>query len=372
MKRGSKKNRLLDFYVGIPFLFLASGFRRKRKWPPSIRRIGIFPNPALGDTLLCAGPIADLRLAFPKSEIILLITRSNNSAASLIPGVDNIVNISVSNPWQSIRAIRALQLDLLVDFTSWQRVTAAISAFSNARFVVGYYTANQFRHFAYDRTAEHRNDRHELDNHRALAACIGAVGGTFPQLIVPLATLDEIIDAANDLVVFHPWPSGMRSWLREWPDERWIELAMRLNRPGRLFVITGSPQDEPRARSISEKLMSRGAETHVFVGREGLASVARLLIRAKLLVSVNTGIMHLGALLGTPTVSINGPTAQHRWGPVGQCVAGVDTPGCSGGFLHLGFEFEGNPTDTMERISAQQVFEAAEYILRRRFAREHC
>jgi len=118
-------------------------------------------------------------------------------------------------------------------------------------------------------------------------------------------------------------------------------------------------------------LSSQGVNAHVFVGRDGLSSVARLLMRAELLVSVNTGIMHLGALLGTPTVSINGPTAQHRWGPVGRYVIGVDTPDSSGGFLHLGFEFEGNPTDTMERISTEQVFKAAQVVLRCKCDRPH-
>jgi ADP-heptose:LPS heptosyltransferase len=363
MKRGSKRNRLLDFYVGIPLLALAAGFRPKHSWPEIIGRIGILVNPALGDTLLCTGPIRDIRLAFPKSELIFLAARSNSAVANLLPGIDKIEMISVTNPLKSIRKLRALDLDLLVDFTSWQRITALITAYSGARFVVGYRTATQYRHFGYDKTVEHRRDRHELDNHRALARSIGATAGFEPQVVVPPGQLNESVETSAEIIVFHAWPSGTRSWLREWPQERWVEVAKALNRPGRLFVITGSPQDEPRSENLRQELLKHSVNAEVFVGRDGLASVARLLLRTRLLVSVNTGIMHLGAILGTPTVSINGPNAQRRWGPVGPCVAGLDTPDGFGGFLHLGFEFDGNPSDAMDRISAQQVLEAAQDLL---------
>jgi heptosyltransferase III len=363
MKRGSKTNRLLDFYAGIPLLMVASSFRVKHRWPENICRIGIFPNPALGDTLLCTGPVRDIRLAYPDCELIFISTPSNLACANLVPDVNRIQMISVTRPLRSIRELRQLHLDVLVDFTSWQRITALIAAYSGARFVVGYKTPNQHRHFGYDRTVEHRNDRHELENHRALARSIGANAGSPPDVIVPPGEIGSEIRSADEIVVFHPWPSGTRSWSREWPEDRWIALGRALSKPGRVFVITGSAADAPRSEALRDQLSRHSLAAYVFVGHDGLASVARLLRRAKILVSVNTGIMHLGAILGTPTVSINGPTAQRRWGPVGPCVAGVDAPDGSGGFLHLGFEFDGNPMDTMERISIDQVVQSAEALL---------
>ena len=76
---------------------------------------------------------------------------------------------------------------------------------------------------------------------------------------------------------------------------------------------------------------------------------------ARVLVSVNTGVMHLGAILGTPTVSINGPNRNGRWGPVGPRAIGVEAPGEGCGYLHLGFDFDGQATDCMERITVEMV-----------------
>ena len=87
-----------------------------------------------------------------------------------------------------------------------------------------------------------------------------------------------------------------------------------------------------------------------------------MLRRARVVVSVNTGVMHLAAIVGAPTVSINGPNRNGRWGPVGPRALGVEAPGPGCGYLHLGFNFDGQATDCMERISVEQVATAAEQV----------
>src|SRR5918911_1069323 len=74
--------------------------------------------------------------------------------------------------------------------------------------------------------------------------------------------------------------------------------------------------------------------------------------------SSSTGVMHLAAASGAPTVSLNGPTSEARWGPVGERVRSVnaDLPGC--GYLNLGFEYDRGRTDCMRAISVDRVAEA--------------
>jgi heptosyltransferase I len=69
--------------------------------------------------------------------------------------------------------------------------------------------------------------------------------------------------------------------------------------------------------------------------------------------------MHLAAIVGAPTVSINGPNRNGRWGPVGPRAIGVEAPGEGCGYLHLGFDFDGQATDCMERITVDMVVDAA-------------
>jgi len=371
MRRGSIKNRLLDVWVGTPLLHLLALLHRRGEAPAQLRRIGVMCSPALGDTLLFSGALQDLRALYPQAEIVHICMQQNLAAAEIIPGGSRRVVISLTKPPATVRALRAEHFDLLLDFTSWQRLTALYTLLSGARSTVGFRTAGMHRAPGYDRTVEHRADRHEVDNFRAL------LRETFAQDVpggshAPAVVVDEIaaLPFADEraIVVLHPWASGQRSWLREWPAERWVLLAQRLaERSGGLaeplFVVTGAPSDRERSEPMVEQLRAAGLRAAMFVSPDGFRTLTHLLQRALLVVSVNTGVMHLAAIAGGRVIAINGPNRNGRWGPVGPRAVGVEAPGEGCGFLHLGFNFDGNPTDCMERTSVDRVYAAADELL---------
>jgi heptosyltransferase-3 len=365
MRRGSKRNRQLDTWVGIPALNLLATFRRRNRFPALINKIGLMCSPALGDTLLFSAVAQDLRAYFPAQELVHFCMPENLAAANMIPGIDRRILIDLARPLTAIKALRAEKVDLMLDFTSWQKLTAFYTMMSGARFTVGFSTAGQHRSRGYDISVEHRRDLHEIDNHRLLLSALKIPTGHAPAITVHEAALPAELDAAEEIIVFHLWPAGVASWMREWPEERWMELASNISSPGTLFVITGGPADQPRSESFVQKLQQAGLRSHVFTGRDGMGLLCCLLLRAKLLVSVNTGVMHLAAILGTPTISLNGPTAAHRWGALGPHTANVAPADGSGGYLHLGFEYEGQPKDVMLRISTAQVLAAVTELQKR-------
>jgi heptosyltransferase III len=134
-----------------------------------------------------------------------------------------------------------------------------------------------------------------------------------------------------------------------------------LAQPQRRFVITGSPQDESRCQVLRQMFLDRDIPASIMVGRNGLSEIAHLLLNSELLISVNTGIMHLGAILGTRTIALNGPTAIHRWGALGRNAINLSPSDGSGGFLDLGFEYRGHLENVMDRISVAQVMNAIAY-----------
>jgi len=358
MQRGKALNRFLDFYLGIPVLNLLASFRRQRTFPQRPRRIGLLFNPALGDTLLASAAAQEIRSLFPEGKLILFATSSNVAAAKLLPAIDSIEVLPITNPLKSIRMLRQRKLDLMLDFTAWQRLTAMYSLLCGARYTVGFERKKQHRHRGYDKTVPHLADCHELENIRRLTRSLGSQKELAPRLVVPGGPLPQAVLQGRQIVIFHAWASGSHRWMREWPDAHWAGLARQLAVPGRVFLLTGSPADEARCDALCKELVAQGTPAEVLIGRDGLGEIARVLTYAEMLVSVNTGIMHLGAILGVPTVSINGPTAAHRWGPVGPRVANVCASDGSGEFLDLGFEFLGRSKDTMRRIPVADVMKA--------------
>lgn len=362
MKRGSVSIRLADRYAGIVALRAISVFNKRCPRPALCRTIGVLASPTIGDTLLTSGAVRDLRSAFPDARIIYFSTPGASSAAvKLIPGVDEIQAIDIVKPFFTIRTMRRCKLDLLVDFTQWQRVTAFYSGLSGARHRLGFRSDGEHRHWLYDESVPHSAKTHEIENFRALVRAVGVEATHQPALNVPN---NEPL-AAKSRIVFHPWATGDRAFLREWATENWVELARKLADDETVFLITGARAEFSRSLDLVSRLKYAGLRAEPFLARDGLLGLSREIQQSELVVSVNTGVMHLAALLGARTISLNGPTATHRWGPVGRNSCSVEPRGGGGGYLHFGFEFQGNPQDTMQRIVVEDVFTAAQELVPR-------
>ncbi|HEY4010087.1 MAG TPA: glycosyltransferase family 9 protein [Acidobacteriaceae bacterium] len=366
MQRGKPRNRHLDYWVGTPLLNLLASVHRKRLPPARVQHIGVMCSPALGDTLLFSAALQDLRTAFPSARITHVCMRQNLAAAEIIPGADRRVEIRLTHPLEAVQRMRAERFDVLLDFTSWQRLTALYTLLAGARYTAGFQTPGQQRSRGYDRTVPHREVCHEVENFRALLRGCGLEPpietGHSPAICV--ATSRDVPFAEEpDIVALHLWASGQRSWLREWAEHRWLELARRLRREDTLFVITGAPSDLPRMQPFVEEMRAAGLRCEAFVSPDGFRTLTNVLRRCRLVVSVNTGVMHLGAIAGARVVAINGPNRNGRWGPVGPRAVGVEAPGEGCGYLHLGFNFDGNPTDCMERTTVDHVYGAAQELM---------
>jgi len=275
-------------------------------------------------------------------------------------GESEVRRIRVTSPIAAARTIRAERLDVLVDFGPWPRVDALISALSGARCTIGFETPRQFRHFCYDIALKHSGEVHELMNYRALVGALGVSSTHEPQIVIDG---NPPLIRSSPYVVFHMWPGGYLSQLREWPEDRWRSLAELALAAGFAIVLTGTKGDQAGNEALIRKAPA-GVVIRNVAGELNLTNTARVLARSAAVVSVNTGIMHLAAAAGIPTVGLSGPTSVTRWGAVGRNVCNVapDAAGC--GFLNLGFEYRRHRTDCMAHISVASVWEALQQVIR--------
>lgn len=353
--------RWIDRQAGRPLVGASRLLVRKRAFPSAVERIGVLKVGAIGDTVLVSSIVADLADRFPGARIVLFGGPHNAPIARLIPELTEVVTLP-KRPRGDLRVIRSHRLDLLVDCESWLRVAALYAAWSGARFTVGFDTAGQGRGGLHDATARHGDQVHEVDNYRALLEVIGVPTGHMPRLVAP-GVLASCSYPEGPFAVLHPWPSEDGDGSRDWPFDRWAELAVALQHRGLEVVITGGPADVDRSEALCSLLRKNAVDVTDVAGKMSLPAVADLLVSSLCVVSVNTGIMHIAAALGVPTLGLNGPTASHRWGPVGPRVASVDSalPGC--GFLNLGWEYKGQRHDCMEGISVAAVIEALDDLM---------
>jgi ADP-heptose:LPS heptosyltransferase len=347
--------RLLDRYLGIPIVFFAGYCRRKGAIPVRPRRIGLLNTAAVGDTILMSGPLADLRAAYPESQIVYFSGPSNYEAACLLEGADVVVKLPVFSPLHAIREVRAQNIDLLLDFGPWCRLNAIIAIFSGADFIAGFRTSDQGRHFGYDLVVDHSEHAHELENHRGLIRALGIRPSHPPKLKCSPDENQKVYDFSRRFVVFHLWPGGSAARHKLWPLGRWVALAedLAIDRYDVVFTAAADQRqlNDSVINAVNPSLRSRMRNAAGLSLRE----TVRLLARADLVVSVDTGVMHMAAALGVCLVALHGPSSPRRWGPIGDKAIVVEAPMSGCGFLSLGFEKARGAPPCMNAITYAMV-----------------
>jgi lipopolysaccharide heptosyltransferase I len=154
-----------------------------------------------------------------------------------------------------------------------------------------------------------------VQNRRAVAAAVGSQPG--PARVDPASETDRlagrgVLDAAGlagrrPLVGIHP--SGGRR-IKQWDVGGWAEVAARLQSEfGAAVVITGSGAD----RELAQALLARVPAAVDLSGRLSLRETLGVLAGLDLFLSPDTGPMHLACAVGTPSVSVFGPSDPARY-----------------------------------------------------------
>ncbi|MDC7222661.1 MAG: glycosyltransferase family 9 protein [Spirochaetales bacterium] len=350
---GDRGNRLLrwgDRYLGIPLVYLAGLFRSKRELPRRVERIGILATAAIGDTLLLSAVLKDLQAALPQGKFTLFCGASIRGILDMSVEGMEFVPIPIRRPFKAARTIRKESFDLFIDCGPWPRLNSLLTFASRSACTIGFHSLGQGRHYVYDIPVEHRRDCHELDNLRRLLTPLGIESVSQPFLGQAES------DRENPYAVVHMFPSGYKARYKEWSDDRWIRLMNGLTERGIPLVVTGGPVDEERAGKVIA-LCDRGGLIRNGAGKSNLAQTGEILRKAVLVISVNTGIMHMAAAYGQRVVALHGPTSVRRWGPVSSDAVNFTATSPSAGCLHLGFEYDRRDSRSLDTIDPDRVLE---------------
>ncbi|SDQ24905.1 glycosyltransferase family 9 protein [Leucobacter chromiiresistens] len=164
----------------------------------------------------------------------------------------------------------------------------------------------------------------------------------------------EAVPPVTGAVVVHV---GAFYGSRQWPVERFAEVARALRDEGRRVVVTGDERDEPRAAAVASA--AGLPEEDVLAGRIGLAEFAAVIARAQLVVTADTGAGHLASAYGVPSVVIFGPAPPEEWGPPpGPHAVLTDAS------VRRGEAFAADPDPALLAVTAEEVLAAARAVMR--------
>jgi ADP-heptose:LPS heptosyltransferase len=145
------------------------------------------------------------------------------------------------------------------------------------------------------------------------------------------------------------------NWDRKvWPADRFVALYRALTAPGAPLegaraAVLGGPGAQERAMA-APVLAALGEDAVDLVGGLALPEVAAVLARCALFVGNDSGLMHLSAATGTPTLGLFGPSPVEAYAPAGRRTATAVAPGSPG-------------LDSMPGLTLEMALAAAERLL---------
>lgn len=283
----------------------------------------------LGDLLLCEPALRSLREGHPEAEIDLLTTPHSLGVLEMFDLDLNPVLFNKAMFDEPLRAIRrpaamsaALRLaarlrrqryDLVAIFhhlttSAGARKYQALAAATGAPEVAG--LDNGRGGFLTTRVIDDGfGAQHEVDYMLAVARAAGGADVT-PEPRVRVMATNSSLELPDRYVVLCP-ATGVFSKAREWPAERFAELATRLEADGLAVVIAGGP-DAVEAALVIQKATAGAID---LTGRTGLPELASVLRGAVAVVSGDSFPGHLAAAVGAPVTGIFGPSNDAAWRP---------------------------------------------------------
>ncbi len=305
---------------------------------PSVRRILVTRVDLLGDVVLSLPSVRALRRAYPDARIDMLVLGATAGILEGQPGIDHVLTFdpyfwrspaALLRPttWRRARemltTLRAARYDLAISISG--DIASILTRLSGARRRVGY-AAEAYPFLLTDALAGGRYQvrKHEVRYVLALAEAAGGIVAEDDALL-ELAVLPDAArriaatlhaarkrtGASGPLVAIH---AGARNGqAKRWPPDRIAELAGRLVRDlDALVVLTGAPSERPLAAAVL-----RGCDTPLIdlVGRTDLTGLVALLAVSDVLVTGDSGPLHVACAVRTPVVALHGPTDPALSGP---------------------------------------------------------
>jgi lipopolysaccharide heptosyltransferase II len=335
----------------------------------------------LGDVVMSSPAFKAVKESRSGRKVTLLTSPDGAKIAPMIPEVDEVMVYEA--PWMKASGHRSnsrLDLDLVerlrtggfggaVIFTVYSQSplpAALLCYFAEIPLRLAHCRENPYQlltHWIPDVHPED-NGRHEVRRQLDLVKTVGFTPKDERlSLSVPEGAGKKVealfealgIDRSLPWLVIHP---GASAPSRRYPPASFSEAATTLSRKGYQVVFTGTKGERELIDSIRQEMDGRSSSMAVLLGLEELGS---LLKEAPLLISNNTGPVHIAAAMGTPVVDIYALTnPQHTPWMTPNRVLNYDVP-CK--FCYKSICPEGHH-DCLQKVAPEMVVRAAEELVR--------
>lgn len=293
--------------------------------PQAVQRILLISSTALGDAVLSTAAMAAIRQRYPRARITALIHAPYVELFSRLPELDRAIAYrrGYQGFWPLALSLRRERPDLALILHGNEPQATPLAYLSGARFIFKLPNTSRFRFLLTNAepVVTWAAFRHGMEQRLCVAALAGAETHGVRMHLPITADARQAVDdflcqrgvAAN--VPLIGLQSGASSRSRMWPEVHFTELAAAIlaRHPTARFVLTGSPAEAAYCDRIAHKI---GATALVTAGAIPIEHLPALVHKLTLLVTGDTGTLHVAVAVGTPIVGLFAVSDPRASGPV--------------------------------------------------------
>lgn len=292
-----------------------------------LNRILAVRNDRFGEFLLNIPAFRALKQSFPEAKLILAVNPYVRELAQSMDFVDEVIawenkKHKICEIFKFAGELKNKKIDACVIFNP-SREFNIIGFLAGIPLRIGYSRKWGFLLTRRIKDKKYLGDKHEIEYNLELTGLIA--GQSEDKTLSLKIDVSLIADLLNDsgikegdkLLAVHPWTSDP---LKQWPVNNFRRLSELLaQQPDTKIVVIGGNEETPES---AEYFSNIGENVINLSGKTGLKELAVLLSKCKLLISGDSGPVHLACAVGTPVLAlfrndIPGKTAK-RWGPWGK------------------------------------------------------
>jgi heptosyltransferase I len=309
-------------------------------------RILIVRFGAMGDILHTMPAVSRLRRAWPEAQIAWVLDPRWMPLLSGCGLANHLLPLDRRSPmsvWIALRWLRNWRPEIAIDFQGLIK-SAVTSALSGASRRIGFDAESLREREAgvfYSQTVS-STASHVVLRNMDLVSSLGI--GALPELPLGPKGFPEGVLPQEDFVLAAPY-AGWKS--KQWPIERYVEIGKRLREKRGLRLVLNVM---PGAALPESEFVIRHES-----GMEGLIDATR---RARAVLGLDSGPLHLAALLGKPGLALFGPTDPARNGPHGGTVRVVRVAGAETTYKR-GLEI----SESMQQLDVERVWTSLDEVI---------
>lgn len=281
---------------------------------------------SMGDIIHAFPVAAAIKRARPDVTVDWVAKSGFVELVKLSPHVDNVIPFLSGKLWKpsTVRRVAGFLLgrvggrryDAVLDLQALFR-SGLISAFARTSVKIGFSDARELASLFYDVKIVPPPNVHAVDKLMSALEGVGIPVDGPPAFDMGIP--GEARDWADKIAPESPFIAvnpNARWATKRWPVANFAALSKEIyRRSGALTVIVGGPDDVERGEELARLI---GPAATNLTNSGGLGRLAAILERASLMITNDSGPMHLAAAVGTPVIAIFGPTDPDAVGPYGK------------------------------------------------------